>query len=241
MTDDVLARRATSFGVGADDYVRGRPGYPADAIAWCLPDGARRVLDLGAGTGAIGRVLLNVSVEVVSVEPLEEMRRHIPITARPLGGVAEAIPFAAGSFDAVFVGQAFHWFRRDEAVAEIVRVLRPGGTVGLLWNLLDDRVDWVGSVAALFNAEDRIRLLMASEAPHPFGDNHDLTGIEELRIEHLQPSDVDSLRANVASRSTVLLMPPQQRDRVLQRVAELAPGQHFEVPYVCQAWRAVRR
>ncbi|HET6907761.1 MAG TPA: SAM-dependent methyltransferase, partial [Mycobacteriales bacterium] len=54
----MLARRATSFGVGADDYVRGRPGYPADAVAWCLPDGARRVLDLGAGTGAIARVLM---------------------------------------------------------------------------------------------------------------------------------------------------------------------------------------
>ncbi|HET6908650.1 MAG TPA: hypothetical protein VFH54_04860, partial [Mycobacteriales bacterium] len=115
------------------------------------------------------------------------------------------------------------------------------GTVGLLWNLLDDRVDWVSSVAALFNAEDRIRLLMASEAPHPFGDNPGLAAIEELRIEHLQPSDVDSLRANVASRSAVLLMSPQQRDHVLQRVTELAPGHQFEVPYVCQVWRAVRR
>jgi hypothetical protein len=181
VTDDVLARRATSFGVGVDDYVRGRPGYPPEAIAWCLPKGARRVLDLAAGTGAVARVLLDLSVDVV-----------------------------AGSFDAVLVGQAFHWFRRDDAVAEIARVLRPGGVVGLLWNLLDDRVDWVAEVAA-------------------------------RRVEHLQSSGVDALRANVASRSTVLLMPPEQRESVLQRVAELARGQQFDVPYVCQAWRAVRR
>lgn len=241
MTDDVLARRATSFGVGADDYARGRPGYPPEAIAWCLPEGARRVLDLAAGTGAIARVLLDMSLDVVSLEPLEEMRRHVPTAARPVSGVAEAIPFAAGQFDAVLVGQAFHWFRRDEAVAEIVRVLRPGGVVGLLWNLFDDRVDWVAEVAALFNAEDRIRFWMATEARHPLGGNPMLADIGERRIEHVQPSDITALRANIASRSTVLLMPPPQQHQVLQRVVELAPGQHFDVPYVCQAWRAVRR
>ena len=145
----VDARRAGAFGAGADAYVRGRPGYPEAALRACLPEVARRVLDLAAGTGKLTEGLLALGLEVVAVEPLPEMRERIDPRADVLDGRAEEIPLPAASVDAVLVGQAFHWFDRERALAEVVRVLRPGGTVGLLWNLLDDRVPWVADVADL--------------------------------------------------------------------------------------------
>ena len=92
------------------------------------------MLDLAAGTGVLTRPLLEAGLEVVAVEPVAEMRRRCPPSARALEGTAEAIPLDAGSVDAVVVGQAFHWFDGDAALAEIHRVLRPEGLLALFWN-----------------------------------------------------------------------------------------------------------
>ncbi len=140
--EDARVRRAGSFGAGAAAYERGRPGYPVEALRACLPEHARRVLDLGAGTGKLTRGLLDLGLDVAAVEPLEEMRALIPSAAQTLAGSAEALPLPDACVDAVLVGQAFHWFDHDRALAEIARVLSPAGTVGLLWNLLDDAVPW---------------------------------------------------------------------------------------------------
>jgi SAM-dependent methyltransferase len=127
---------AEGFARAAGAYDRGRPGYPGAAIAFLvsrLPAGAT-VLDLAAGTGKLTRPLLDAGLAVVAVEPVAEMRAGLPASARPMHGTAEAIPLGEGAVDAVAVGQAFHWFEGDAALAEIHRVLRPGGTLALLWN-----------------------------------------------------------------------------------------------------------
>ena len=152
------ARRARAFGAEAEAYELGRPGYPRAAIEFCIGERPQRVLDLGAGTGKLTAELLALGHEVVAVEPLEPMRARIPAEAEALDGSAESIPLEDASVDAVAVGQAFHWFDQAAALAEIVRVLRPGGSLGLLWNLLDDDVPWVAAVADAFDAEDRASL-----------------------------------------------------------------------------------
>lgn len=241
MDEDARRRRATAFGPGAAAYERGRPGYPREALAWCLPDGARRVLDLGAGTGKLTRGLLDLGVEVVAVEPIGELRALIPADAQALDGHAEAIPLPDGAVDAVLVGQAYHWFDPARALPEMARVLRPGGTLGLLWNVLDDEAEpWVAEVADACHAEDRARLARQATAP-PFHGRADLTDPERLVVSHAQDTDVDGLVANVASRSTTILLGEAERTALLDRVRELAPAARFTLPHLCDARRSRRR
>ena len=101
----------------------------------------RRVLDLGAGTGKFTKYLLATGAEVVAVEPVVAMRERLTAAfprVRALSGQAEAIPLGDATVDAVVCAQAFHWFATPAALAEIVRVLRPGGQLGLIWNVRDE-------------------------------------------------------------------------------------------------------
>jgi ubiquinone/menaquinone biosynthesis C-methylase UbiE len=98
------------------------------------------VLDLGAGTGKLTRALVQTGARVIAVEPgeqmLDQLRRAVP-GAEALHGAAEDIPLPDGSVDAATMGQSFHWFRHDEAIPELHRVLRPEGGIGLIWNWRD--------------------------------------------------------------------------------------------------------
>lgn len=231
--------RAGSFGAAADVYDRSRPSYPVEAVRWALPEGAQRVLDLGAGTGKLTTVLLDLGLDVVAVEPSATMRERIPPRAEVVDGSAESLPLADGSVDAVLVGQAFHWFDADKALAEMARVLRPGGTVGLLWNVMDDSAGWVGQVAGLFGAED----VVSHMDGHPPFTSHD--AFEDPvhdEFEHAQSLDTDLLVDLVASRSTLITLPEEERLEVLGKVREVAPADEpFDLPYVTDAWRSVRR
>jgi len=230
--------RAGSFGAAADVYERSRPAYPVDAVRWALPAGARQVLDLGAGTGKLTEVLLDLGLDVVAVEPSEPMRARIAGRAQVLAGTAEDVPLADASVDAVLVGQAFHWFDPERALAEMARVVRPGGTVGLLWNVMDDSVDWVRRVGGLVGAED---LLSRMDGVPPFTGRSDWSEPEHDEFDHAQLLDADLLVDLVASRSVLLTSPEDERVEVLAQVRALAPEQAtFELPYVTDVWRAVR-
>jgi SAM-dependent methyltransferase len=138
--------RALSFGANADEYDRLRPGYPAAALDWAVAGaGIHTVLDLAAGTGLLTRSLVDRGFAVLAVEPDEQMRgvlaRRLPeVTGH--GGYAEDIPLPTASVDAVFVGQAFHWFTRPAADHEIARVLRPGGVLAVLTNVNPDHANF---------------------------------------------------------------------------------------------------
>src|SRR5690606_25154234 len=127
---------AEGFGRGAEAYESARPSYPPDAVGEiatvCDVGPGRRVLDLAAGTGKLTRLLVPTGAEVVAVEPVAEMRAVLSAVlpgVEALDGTAEAIPLPDASVDAVTVAQAFHWFDPPVALAEIARVLRPGGTL----------------------------------------------------------------------------------------------------------------
>ncbi len=150
MTDSPIAARALSFGAVADNYDRYRPAPPGEAVDWVLPTNAVDVLDLGAGTGAVTRLLrARVPGKVVAAEPDARMRavlvrRSPDILA--VGARAEALPFADATFDAVAVSSAWHWMALALTVPEAARVLRPGGRLGVLWNGPARDVEWVAEL-----------------------------------------------------------------------------------------------
>ena len=204
------AEQARSFERAAQEYERGRPGWPPE------------VLDLGAGTGKLTRVLAARYRRVLALEPLDELRailaERVP-RAEVLAGVAEAIPIADASVDAVFAGQAFHWFANDTAAAEIARVLRPGGALAILWN---ESVD----PSPLPEAYERRLEELRGENPwpeinprffdgKPFGERH------EAAVEHEQVSNRDDCLAFAASVSWVASR--DDRDEVLAELASLLP------------------
>jgi ubiquinone/menaquinone biosynthesis C-methylase UbiE len=135
-SDEVATRRSGSFGRVASAYERFRPGPPAEAIAWMLPDSARTVVDLGAGTGAMTRDLLGKVGRVIAIEPDDRMRgilaANLPeVTA--LSGSGESMPLETSSVDAVLASSSWHWMNAAAALRETARVLVPGGTLGVVW------------------------------------------------------------------------------------------------------------
>jgi SAM-dependent methyltransferase len=230
---------ARSFGPVAGRYERGRPPYPEAAVEWLLPAGARRVLDLGAGTGKLTRQLLGRGLEVTAVDPsdgmLAELRRVLPDVPAHLG-TAESIPLSDHAVDAVVVAQAWHWVDVDRAVPEIARVLSPGGQLGLIWNLRDEREGWVHRLGELLDSGE---LRRETRIGAPFGP----VEVREFPWTHrIGPGQLLDL---VASRSYVILLPPDERAAVLGQVRQLMATHpalvgrtEFELPYVTQCARA---
>jgi len=246
-TDGYRRARAASFGTVADAYERGRPPYPPGAIDWLLPAGAVRVLDLGAGTGKLTRQLTGRGLDVTAVEPSEgmreQLRRAVP-GVRALAGTAERIPLPDGCVDAVLVAQACHWVDPPQAVPEVARVLRPGGQLGLVWNVRDERADWVAGLGALLRQSDGAHAISSavSDAPPvgpPFGplERHDVEW-----VHHLSP---DALIDMVVSRSYVITMPAAGREELLNELRHLmrthpalAGAGEIAMPYVTRCWRS---
>jgi SAM-dependent methyltransferase len=137
----------------AEDYERLRPGYPLDFVADVLADAAvpagGTVADVGAGTGRLGSVLAALGLRVAAVEPTAGMRARLPAGVAALGGTAERLPFASGSLDAVVAGQAWHWFDEPAAAAAAHRVLRPGGVLLVVTNVLDTSAAWAAPIERL--------------------------------------------------------------------------------------------
>ena len=234
-------QRSLSFGSEAAAYERGRPSYPPEAIDWLLPAGASDVLDLGAGTGKLTTRLVERGLNVIAVDPIPEMLEllttSLPDTPALLG-TAEEIPLADNSVDAVLVAQAWHWFDPERAAAEISRVLRPGGRLGLVWNTRDERMGWVKDLGQIIGHEN-----------DPF--NHEVTlpapfsHTERQQVEWTSYLTPQALIDLVASRSYCITSPEQVRTRTLGQVRELlathpalANSSGLALPYVTVSIRS---
>jgi SAM-dependent methyltransferase len=215
----------TTPSVGA--YERGRPGYPpaaVDFLAERLRLGpGRTVVDLAAGTGKLTRPLLATGAEVVAVEPAAAMRAALPAGARVLDGTAERIPLAAASADAVAVAQAFHWFDGDAALAEIHRVLRPGGALALVWNrrAMDDPLNQ--AIEELIAPHRGHASAFHTGAWRDAFERTELFGPLEGRVfRNDQGLDADGLVDRIASVSFVAALDENERTKVLRAVRALA-------------------
>ena len=240
MSDEVWSSRRTSFGSAADAYAVGRPSYPPAAIDWVLPKSPHRVLDLAAGTGRLTERLVARGLDVVAVEPSDEMRAHLPAAATARPGTAEQIPLDDASVDCVVVGQAFHWFDGPAAMAEIARVLRPGGTVGLLWLLADDSDPLTEKICDVV-ADDEMRASIIDPDQAPPYDDIDGIGRPERRLfAHQETYDADRLTAWVLSLSRTILLPADEQAGLLDRVHAGAPPGRFDMHHVCEVWRGER-
>jgi SAM-dependent methyltransferase len=220
----------------AEIYERGRPGWPGEVVDLPALPSTATVLDLGAGTGKLTRLLVPAFGRVVAVEPASAMRailgRLCP-EAEPLAGTGQEIPLVSASVDAVFAAQAFHWFDDERAVAEIVRVLRPHGALVLMWNLPTG--PWEPSTS---EAEELL-LSRAPEASEVSYDPLDLGkgagyasdewALTESRFEPLQATrlpnpqtlDREGLVAYYASMGWLADLPDDERLPLLDEVRQL--------------------
>jgi SAM-dependent methyltransferase len=196
---------SSSFGSAASAYAEHRPDYALDAVRWALdPAPGVRVLDLGAGTGKLTATLCELSVDVIAVEPdpamLSELRHSLP-RVRALPGSAEEIPLPDASVDAVLAGNAMHWFDMDVAGPEITRVLGPDGIVAGLWNVFDNRVDWVAQLehasgSAAVGPRDTRSSWFAAPGEAHLPDLGSITGLripERAEFVHGQQRSAESL------------------------------------------------
>lgn len=250
--------RARVFGTYAEAYHDARPGYPAELVSWLLPDGARVALDVGAGTGKLTAALVGMGLEVTAVEPdpgmLAVLRAGLPGVPVVEAG-ADALPAHDASVDAVLVGQAWHWFPHEVAVAEVRRVLRPGGRLGLLWNATRWPDGWAREIARL---DPDVGARAASvgappsdgspsgelpsrdpRAPWPPGLPAD--GPETRSVEwdwHVTP---DQLVACLATFSVFATMPPDERAERLGRARAIAAAEADRIgsPTVAWPWQTV--
>lgn len=233
---------AASFDRGADAYERGRPEYPAEAVDWLLPDGAHTVLDLGAGTGKLARALTARELEVFAVDPspkmLEQLRAAVP-EAIASEGTAEDIPLADRSVDAVLVAQAWHWVDQSRALPSVARVLRPSGTLGLVWNIRDERVPWVARLTTVMHVATGEQFVESGDIQRgPFGEIE--TANFEWSRDFTRPEILDLLR----SRSYFITASAEEQEGIIAGVNELLDadpdvgGQTtWTMPYVTHCFR----
>jgi len=237
------AKHAASFDTVADIYAAVRPGYPQAAADWLVPEDAALVVDVGAGTGKFTSQLRRPGRTVVAVDPSPHMLEQLIATVPDVevrAGAGERIPLGDGEAHAVTFAQAWHWVDVPAASIEVGRVLRPGGTLGLIWNLRDERVDWVRqmSIAMHADGDQYSGSETRADVREPFGEP------EVAQFPWVARHTRDGLLDLVRSRSYFAVMTPDQQRATLADVAELidthpqtAGREVIELPYVTVCFR----
>lgn len=268
MADD--ERRAQSFGAIAERYDRYRPG-PSSAVAEFLcPDHIDLAVDLGAGTGALSALLVGRARTVVAVEPDARMRavlaRRLP-EVRVVPGAGESIPLDDGAADGVFASSSWHWMEPAATVAEVARVLRPGGRLGVTWSGPDYQSNWF---AQLRPREVLARAAAAGEVPPELGDSaadlgsgrspagrqHHVLELppaapfevaERAELTWTRAMTADEIVGMLTTYSGVILASAERREALerfgldhLARTLGLAGEARAEVPFRAVCWRTVR-
>lgn len=220
---------AEGFSAKAESYVRGRPNYPDAIVGWLHDrlrlDPDKTVVDLGAGTGKFTAYLIRTGARVIAVEPVNEMRTKIEqtlTTVEALDGTATAIPLPDDSVDALTCAQAFHWFATRETLAEIHRVLKPGGKLGLIWNVRDESVDWVAKMTEIITPYEGDTPRFAKGTWREAFPFDGLTALREDRFPHHHTgSPEDVIIDRIRSTSFIAALPADEEARVVGKLRTL--------------------
>ena len=221
---------AERFASVAENYERGRPEYPPAVIGALAAElglaREARVLDLAAGTGKLTRALLAAELDVIAVEPQAALGEVLAARVgerRVREGVAEAIPLPDSSVQAVTVADAFHWFDHGKALAEIRRVLEPGGGLAVIATVPDwGGASWAHEIGTLIAG-------LRPEHPHfdgpPWREAVDASGhwreVREVRVTCSQPAQPERVVDHMISMSWVAAMPPAERAETVARMRAL--------------------
>ncbi len=226
------------------DYERGRPGFPDRAIAF-LDDRlslgpGRMLLELGAGTGKLTRLLAPSGARILAVEPLAAMREalsHNLPEVEILDAVAEDLPLADGAVDAAVAAQAFHWFDGERALSELARVLRPGAPIALVWNVRDESVPWIRELTKLIEpyrgdapSHRSLRWRAAFDASDAF------PAPELTSFPYVHDTTREGIVARVSSISFIATLAPDERERVAAAVRRLVPSDQVAFAYRTDVW-----
>jgi SAM-dependent methyltransferase len=218
-------------------------------LADALPlQSGRTVVDLGAGTGKFTRLLALTGAEVIAVEPVTQMRERLaellPAVA-VTAGTAEESGLPDGCADAVVAAQSWHWFDTPRALAEVERLLRPGGALVLIWNTYDTSVPWVREF------QDIYFRCTPSGLPSPldggwrrdFLDRPGWSPLEERHWANPHSTTVGDVVERMTSSSHVVVLGPEQQEQVrTQALAVLArqgatdADRRLEMPYTTDVY-----
>ena len=255
MTTAIHHSALTGFSAKAASYAKGRPNYPPGVADWLRADLALREgktgLDLGAGTGKFLPYLEATGATIVAVEPVTAMRaeltaRHPRITA--LEGTATRIPLADATLDAVVCAQSFHWFATPEALADIRRVLKPGGRLGLIWNNRDFSTPWVAAIEAVTEPYVGDAPSQKSGAWRKLFPADGFGTLSERTFEHGHRGHPEIvIIERILSVSYVAALPDAEQQRVVEKIRaiiatspELAGRSDVTFPYRTTAFHCVK-
>jgi SAM-dependent methyltransferase len=245
--------RRLTFGAHADAYEAARPEWPPEAARWLAPEEAGLVVEVGAGTGKLTRALAAVGRRILAVEPDPRMLavlRELELAAvETVEGEAEALPLDDGEAATVVAGSALHWFDLDAALPEFHRVLRPGGTLSFGWNHRDiahpaiarmsELIHDVRPVGQSWHRRDWSGRVTAGGL---FGD------VEHARFPFVLELPRERLHDHLLSYSGLAALPDAAREplfaeigEVLDADAEVSRDGRLALPFVVDAYRAVRR
>ncbi len=253
--NEIHAAAQKGFSAEAQAYSRGRPAYPGAILPWLKAElgvaAASRVVDLGAGTGKFTKLLVQTGATVIAVEPVDAMRAQLTAnlpTVQVLAGTADSIPLQTASADVLVCAQAFHWFATEAALAEIHRVLRPGGSLGLVWNVRDESVDCVVAITAIMRPyEGDAPRFYKGDWRRPFSGRY-FTEPEKTSFayEHVGTAQ-EVILDRFLSVSFIAALPALEKERVADQLRALIGSrpalrdhEMIAFPYQTEAYRCKR-